>query len=54
MATSNDEHRDGDKPTLMERITAMLLREPEDREELTDIQYGRRDDVHGWMTRLDA
>jgi branched-chain amino acid aminotransferase len=24
------------------------------REELTDIQYGRRDDVHGWMTRLDA
>ena len=24
------------------------------RQELTDIQYGRRDDVHGWMTRLDA
>ena len=24
------------------------------REELTDIQYGRRDDVHGWMMRLDA
>ena len=24
------------------------------REELTDIQYGRRDDVHGWLTRLDA
>ena len=24
------------------------------REELTDIQYGRRDDVHGWMTRLNA
>jgi len=24
------------------------------REELTDIQYGRREDVHGWMTRLDA
>jgi branched-chain amino acid aminotransferase len=24
------------------------------REELTDIQYGRRADVHGWMTRLDA
>jgi branched-chain amino acid aminotransferase len=24
------------------------------REELTDIQYGRREDVHGWMMRLDA
>jgi branched-chain amino acid aminotransferase len=24
------------------------------REELTDIQYGRRPDVHGWLTRLDA
>ena len=24
------------------------------REELTDIQYGRRPDVHGWMTRLDT
>lgn len=24
------------------------------REELTDIQYGRREDRHGWMTRLDA
>ncbi|MFM6967796.1 MAG: branched-chain amino acid aminotransferase [Microbacteriaceae bacterium] len=24
------------------------------REELTDIQYGRRPDVHGWMTRLDG
>ncbi len=24
------------------------------REELTDIQYGRRPDVHGWMTRLDV
>ncbi|MFC4224953.1 branched-chain amino acid aminotransferase [Lysinibacter cavernae] len=24
------------------------------REELTDIQYGRRQDRHGWMTRLDA
>ncbi|MBH0053645.1 MULTISPECIES: branched-chain amino acid aminotransferase [unclassified Salinibacterium] len=24
------------------------------REELTDIQYGRREDKHGWMTRLDA
>ncbi|UYN82485.1 MAG: branched-chain amino acid aminotransferase [Microcella sp.] len=23
------------------------------REELTDIQYGRRDDPHGWMLRLD-
>ncbi|MDE0545619.1 branched-chain amino acid aminotransferase [Microbacterium sp. C7(2022)] len=24
------------------------------REELTDIQYGRREDTHGWLTRLDA
>lgn len=24
------------------------------REELTDIQYGRREDVHGWLIRLDA
>ncbi|WP_353988204.1 branched-chain amino acid aminotransferase [Ruicaihuangia caeni] len=24
------------------------------RQELTDIQYGRRDDKHGWMLRLDA
>ncbi|MFV0319100.1 MAG: branched-chain amino acid aminotransferase [Microbacterium sp.] len=24
------------------------------REELTDIQYGRREDPHGWMLRLDA
>ncbi len=24
------------------------------REELTDIQYGRREDRHGWMRRLDA
>jgi branched-chain amino acid aminotransferase len=24
------------------------------RAELTDIQYGRREDAHGWMYRLDA
>jgi branched-chain amino acid aminotransferase len=24
------------------------------REELTDIQYGRREDRHGWLVRLDA
>lgn len=23
------------------------------REELTDIQYGRREDIHGWLVRLD-
>ncbi len=40
MPTSNDEDRDGDKPTLMERLTAMLLREPDDREELIDILRG--------------
>src|SRR5216110_848044 len=34
----NDEDaKSGDKPTLMERLTAMLLREPDDREELLDI-----------------
>ena len=40
MATPDDEDRDGDKPTLMERITAMLMREPEDRKELLDILRG--------------
>ena len=24
------------------------------REELTDIQYGRREDTHGWLVRLDG
>jgi branched-chain amino acid aminotransferase len=24
------------------------------RQELTDIQYGRAEDKHGWMLRLDA
>ncbi len=24
------------------------------RKELTDIQYGRAEDRHGWLTRLDA
>jgi branched-chain amino acid aminotransferase len=24
------------------------------RQELTDIQYGRLPDRHGWLTRLDA
>ncbi len=37
---TSDDERSADKPTLMERITAMLLREPEDREELTDILRG--------------
>jgi magnesium and cobalt transporter len=40
MATSDEQERDGDRPTLMERITAMLLREPDDREELLDILRG--------------
>jgi branched-chain amino acid aminotransferase len=31
-----------------ERISLSL------RQELTDIQYGRAEDRHGWMTRLDA
>ena len=32
--------KNGDKPTLMERLTAMLLREPDDREELLDVLRG--------------
>jgi magnesium and cobalt transporter len=37
---ANDDTKSGDKPTLMERLTAMLLREPDDREELLDILRG--------------
>ncbi len=37
---ANDDAKSGDKPTLMERLTAMLLREPDDREELLDILRG--------------
>jgi magnesium and cobalt transporter len=41
---ANDEDtKSGDKPTLMERLTAMLLREPDDREELLDILRGAFD-----------
>jgi magnesium and cobalt transporter len=36
----DDDAKSDAKPTLMERITAMLLREPEDREELLDILRG--------------
>src|SRR5262245_40915103 len=37
----NDEDaKSGERPTLMERLTAMLLREPENREELLDILRG--------------
>ena len=35
----SDDARNGDKPTLMERITAMLLREPEDREQLIQLLH---------------
>ena len=37
---SADDDKEADKPTLMERLTAMLLREPDDREELLDILRG--------------
>jgi magnesium and cobalt transporter len=37
---SDEDTKSGDKPTLMERLTAMLLREPDDREELLDILRG--------------
>jgi branched-chain amino acid aminotransferase len=35
-------------PEPAERISLSL------RQELTDIQYGRREDKHGWLLRLDA
>ena len=40
MANEDDDDKGNDKPTLMERLTAMLLREPEDREELLDVLRG--------------
>ena len=36
----DEDAKSGEKPSLMERITAMLLREPDDREELLDILRG--------------
>ncbi len=38
--TEDDESKGADKPTLMERLTAMLLREPDDREELLAVLRG--------------
>jgi magnesium and cobalt transporter len=40
---NDEENKNVDKPTLMERLTAMLLREPDDREELVDILRGAFD-----------
>ena len=40
---SVDDDKEADKPTLMERLTAMLLREPDDREELLDVLRGAFD-----------
>ena len=37
---SSEGDKEGDKPTLLERLTAMLLREPDDREELMDVLRG--------------
>ena len=37
---SSEVDKEGDKPSLLERLTAMLLREPDDREELLDILRG--------------
>ena len=37
---SSEDDKEGDKPSLLERLTAMLLREPDDREELMDILRG--------------
>ncbi|MCC6867244.1 MAG: CBS domain-containing protein [Burkholderiales bacterium] len=38
--TEGDAAKSNDKPTLLERLTAMLLREPDDREELLKILRG--------------
>jgi magnesium and cobalt transporter len=35
-----DDDKHGDKPTLLERLSALLMREPEDREELVAIMRG--------------
>ena len=35
-------------PPVEDRVSMSL------RQELTDIQYGRIPDVHGWLVRLDA
>jgi len=40
MATESEADRNGGRPTLMERLTALLTREPENREELLDILRG--------------
>jgi magnesium and cobalt transporter len=37
---SSEDDKEGDKPTFLERITAMLLREPDDRDELLDVLRG--------------
>ena len=38
--TPMDNDKDGDKPTLLERISALLMREPEDRDDLIAIMRG--------------
>jgi hemolysin (HlyC) family protein len=43
MSADSDEARNGAKPTLIERLTALLTREPEDREELLAIMRGAFD-----------
>jgi magnesium and cobalt transporter len=40
MSTDSEDDRNGGRPTLMERLTALLAREPENREELLDILRG--------------
>jgi magnesium and cobalt transporter len=40
MPTDSEGERTGGRPTLMERLTALLTREPENREELLDILRG--------------
>jgi magnesium and cobalt transporter len=40
MPTDSEDDKNGGRPTLMERLTALLTREPENREELLDILRG--------------
>ena len=37
---SDDRSERSDKPTLLERLSAFLTREPEDREELLELLHG--------------
>ena len=51
MASPDHDDRDDARPTLLERLSALLTREPEDRGELLDLLRGafeRLDDQRVW------